>query len=116
MLTGSFFILLIASCYYDKEEELYGTAECSTDNVTFNETILKIIEDNCYQCHDSANNFGGITIEGYDNLKPYVESGALLGVIKRESGFSPMPKNEPPLLECDIEKIEQWINDGAPNN
>ena len=116
ILAYSFFLLLISSCYYDKEEELYGTTECSTDNITFSGAILKIIDDNCYACHDAANNFGGITLEGYDNLKPYVESGALLGVVKRESGYSPMPKNEPPLLECDIEKIEAWIAGGALNN
>lgn len=116
LITICFLSLFIASCYYDKEEELYGTAECSTEGVTFSGNILKIIEDNCYRCHDAANNFGGITIEGYDNLKPYVDSGALIGVIKRENGFSPMPKNEPPLLECDIEKIEVWIMNGALNN
>lgn len=109
-------MLFISACYYDNEVELYGTAECNLDDITFSSTVLKIIEDNCYRCHDAANNFGGITLEGYTNLKPYAESGALLGVIKRESGYSPMPKNEAPLLDCEIEKIEAWINAGALNN
>jgi len=110
------FLICLASCYYDNEEELYGTTECATDNITYNGAVLKIIDDNCFRCHDAASNFGGITLEGYDNLKTYVESGELLGVIKRESGFSPMPKNEPPLRDCDIEKIETWIVEGALNN
>ena len=109
-------LLFVVSCYYDNEEELYGTTECNTEGVTYSQTVLPIIENNCYRCHDAASNFGNITIEGYDNLLTIVESGALIGVIKREQGYSPMPKNEPPLLECDIEKIETWINDGAPNN
>jgi hypothetical protein len=116
ILIFSFLTLLVASCYYDNEEELYGTTECSTENVTYSGNVLKIIDDNCYRCHDAANNFGGITLEGYDNLKAYADSGALLGVIKRESGYSPMPKNEPPLVTCDIEKIEVWIANGALNN
>ncbi len=109
-------ILFWTSCYYDSEEELYGSSNCNTNEVTFSSDILKIIDNNCYSCHDSANNFGGVTLEGFEKLKSYVDSGVLLGVVKQESGFSPMPKNAPPLLDCEIEKIEAWINDGAKNN
>ena len=111
-----FAVTLLTSCYYDVEEELYGTTACSTDGMTYSGDVLGIISANCYKCHDAANNFGNITLEGYDNLKKYVDSGQLLGVIKRQPGFSPMPKNEPPLVDCDIAKIEQWIADGALNN
>ena len=105
--------LSISSCYYDVEENIYPTVECDTTNISYTETILPIISNNCYACHDQASNFGGITLEGYDRLKTYVDNGGLLGVIKHESGFSPMPKNQAKLIDCDIEKIETWINDGA---
>lgn len=107
---------LFSACYYDVEEELYGTLQCNTDGVTYNGEVLSIISSNCYKCHDAANNFGNITLEGFDNLKKYVDNGQLLGAIRREPGYSPMPKNESPLLECDIAKIEKWISDGALNN
>lgn len=110
------FALFIAGCYYDTEEELYPTIECATQNVSYSETVLPIIRDNCYACHDAANNFGNITVEGYDLLINFVNNGQLLGVIKHESGYSPMPKNVPMLLECEIEKIEAWVNAGAINN
>ncbi len=106
----------VAGCYYDNEEDLYGTAECSLDSVTYSATVLPILKNNCYKCHDAANNFGGITLEGYDKVKSYAQSGLLLGVIKHQSGFPAMPKNEPKLLDCHIQKIEKWITDGALNN
>lgn len=110
------FIVGLSSCYYDVEEEIYPTTECTKADMSFQTDILPILEDNCYECHDAANNFGGITLEGHNQLKTYVNNGELLGVIKHESGFSPMPKNATKLLDCEIEKIEAWIIDGAPNN
>lgn len=104
------------ACYYDSEEDLYGTPDCNLEDVGYLNSVLPIVESKCYGCHDQASNFGNITLEGYDRLKDYVDNGQLLGVIKHESGFSPMPKNLPQLLDCEIEKIETWINAGALNN
>ena len=105
-----------SSCYYDSEEDLYGTIECNLDNIEYMATVLPIISDNCYGCHDQASNFGNITLEGYDALKTYVDNGQLIGSINHQSGFSPMPKNLAKLLDCEIEKIEAWISAGALNN
>lgn len=108
--------LFASSCYYDTEENLYGTIECSLEDIGYTATILPIIQDNCYTCHDKASNFGNITLEGYDELKKYVDNGQLLGAINHKSGFSPMPKNLAKLLDCEIEKIEAWVTEGALNN
>jgi len=40
----------------------------------------------------------------------------LMGTIKHESGWSPMPKNGNKLSDCKIQKIDRWILDGTPNN
>lgn len=109
-------LISISSCYYDVEEEIYPTIDCLTDDMSYVNDILPIISDNCFRCHDAANNFGNITLEGYDLLKSRVDNGQLLGAIKHEEGFSPMPQNATKLLDCNIEKIEAWINNGAPNN
>ncbi len=103
-------------CYYDVEEELYPTTGCSTDDMSYQNDILPLIDTNCYQCHDAANNFGGITLEGYDALKTYADNGQLVGVISHAAGFSPMPQGDPKLLDCEIEKIEAWISQGTLNN
>lgn len=107
---------LLSGCYYDSEELLYTTTECATDGVTFSGTVVPILVENCFRCHDAANNFGGITLEGYDQVKRFADSGQLVGAISHTAGFSAMPKNAPQLVECNIEKIAAWVDAGAPNN
>lgn len=107
---------LFNGCYYDVEEDFVMPGDCMTENVTYRSDILNIVSNRCYKCHAAALNLGNVTLEGYDRIKIYVQSGRLLGAIRRESGFSPMPQNEAMLPECDIMKIETWINNGAPNN
>lgn len=109
-------ISLLYSCYYDVEEEIYPTIECAVDDVRYSEHVLPIIQNNCYSCHDANSNFGGVTLEHFDQLKRYVDNGKLLGVMKHQPGFSPMPKNAAQLVKCDIEKIEAWVNAGANDN
>jgi hypothetical protein len=115
-----FFLAALAlswgGCYYDIEEELYPSVECQTDNLSFQSDIAPIIQRNCLGCHSQAANQGNVVLEGYNRLKTYVDNGKLQGVINHRAGFSPMPKNQPKLLECEIAKIEQWIADGALDN
>lgn len=106
----------VSSCYYDVEEELYPSIECMDENMSYQTDILPIIETDCFGCHSAAANFGNVTLEGYNNLLTYVNDGTLIGVIKHESGFSPMPKGAAKLLDCEIAKIEAWIIDGALDN
>jgi hypothetical protein len=107
---------ILGGCYYDVGEELYPTLECNTANVTYSGVVEPLLKSKCYKCHDAANNNGNITLEGYGDLKKYVDSGQLLGAVKHSAGYSPMPKNEAQLVECDLQKIEQWITDGALQN
>jgi len=116
LISFSMIALMATSCYYDKEETLYPTIECQTNNVRYSVEVSEILDASCMTCHSAAANFGNITLEGYENLKTYVDNGQFLGSIKHEDGFSAMPKGTAKLLDCNIEKIEQWIADGAPNN
>lgn len=109
-------LLLIAGCYYDVEEEIYPRTGCQTEDLSYTRDIAPLLQRQCLDCHRASANFGNVTLEGYDNVLRYVESGQLLGVIRHEPGFSPMPKDRPQLVACEIEKIETWIADGAPDN
>ncbi|MBX2872366.1 MAG: hypothetical protein KTR30_09710 [Saprospiraceae bacterium] len=110
-------IALLQACTYNSEEDLYpGGDVCDTSDVSYNQDVLPILVNNCYVCHDNTNRQGGIILEGYDQLKTHVNSGRLIGAIRRESGFSPMPQGSPALPDCQIETIAQWITDGAPEN
>ncbi len=118
LLSTSICILFLsAACQYNVEEELYPETDgCNLNNITYSKEVTDVLRNNCYSCHDQQNRTSGIVLEGYDNLIKYVDNGRLLGAIRREPGFSPMPQNAPKLLDCDIDKIAQWIDDGAPDN
>lgn len=109
-------LLTAISCAYNVEEELYPPDECNTTSLSYSVDIAPIIETRCFECHDEQAVPSGIRLDGYDNLKAMVDIGRLLGAIRHESGFSPMPKDQGKLPECEILKIQQWVQDGALNN
>lgn len=117
-LSLTIFLLFIgfAACTYNSEEELYPNPECQILNMSYVDDVLPILETHCFPCHSRAANFGNITLEGYDNLIDFVDDQSLLGSIQHESGYSAMPQGQAMLIECNIEKIKSWINDGAPEN
>ena len=108
-------VLATAGCYYDIEEELYPGG-CQIGMVTYTETVVPILERECYTCHDALSQNGGINLEGYDNVLIQVENGRLLGAIRHEAGFSPMPDGRPKIDACSIGKIEKWVDEGALDN
>lgn len=106
----------VSSCYYHSEEELYGKEPCITTNVSFAQDINPILINHCLSCHfDGSVLGGGIILEGYIAVMPYVQSKALVGAIKHE-GFAAMPKDQPKLDDCKISLIEAWVKAGAPDN
>lgn len=108
--------LYAAGCYYDVEEELYPKTDCDTSAVTYSATVQPIISNRCYVCHGAGINLGNVTLEGYDNIKNYALNGDLLGAIKHQPGYSPMPQSGGMLPDCEIQKIEAWIAGGALQN
>ncbi len=117
LLFASVFIMAITGCYYDKEEVLYpNAAACDTSGVTYSGTVSVIMQQSCLSCHSAASAQGNVVLAAYNDVKTYAQSGALVGVIKHSSGYSPMPKGGNKLKACDIRKIELWIANGTPNN
>jgi len=111
------FFFSLHSCYYDNVEELYPQAPaCDTANVTYSATVWPIIETNCTGCHNAGFPSGNISLSNYDEIVAAVQNGSLLGTIRHENGWSPMPKGGGKLADCDIKKIETWVNAGTPNN
>jgi mono/diheme cytochrome c family protein len=112
-------VALLSSCYYDNEEDLYGgiTPACDTTQVTFAGTIFPILEQaNCVSCHSGTAPSAGIRLDSHAEVIKHANSGALLGVIRHEPAWSPMPKGGNKLSDCTISKIETWVSQGSPNN
>ena len=108
-------ILLIASCYYDKEEQLYPqlNSACDTTNVRFSTKIQPILSLYCYGCHSNANaaSFGNnIKLENYSDV--VVNINRVYGAIMHQTGYSPMPKNGSMLSDCSRTMFAIWIRNG----
>lgn len=115
-----FSVLVLASCYYDKEEELYpsptGSSGCDTTAMTYATNIKPIFDQSCALagCHDATTKSSGYDLSDYTGSAAAAKSARFLGAINHSTGFSPMPKGMAKLSDCNISKITAWINAGTP--
>lgn len=122
LLTFALMPFFLTGCYYDKEELLYPVSNvCDTTSVSYSLMVEPIVKSNCYTCHSNAvaqTAGAGISLEGHANFSGFVTNNTtkFLNAVKHEPGASPMPKGGNKLPNCDISKIEAWINQGAQNN
>lgn len=114
--------VIATSCYFDKKDQIYpqaSTSTCDTTNVTYSAVVAPIIQTNCASCHATAVarlSGGGIILDNYTSLKPYVTNNFLLNSILQNGTVLAMPLNGPKINACSIKKISVWINNGALNN
>lgn len=110
--------LIVSSCYYDNEEDLYPglSGQCDTTGVTYAEVVAPILASNCNTCHNPSTASGDVILSTYEGLKTVVNSGIFRKAINHESGATPMPQNGNKLPACELLKIDAWINQGAPQN
>lgn len=116
MFLGFMLLFVCFSCTFNNEEELYPNDDCNITDVRFSSDMVPILERHCLGCHNSTSKQGNVSLDVHSDVVFNVQKGALLGSIKRESGWSPMPKGAPMLSDCEIKKIEAWIELGSPNN
>lgn len=119
LILVSVLLFFLSSCYYDNKEDLYQYAQtepCVIASAVYSSEIVQIMASECYSCHSNVDQQGNINLEGYDNVKKYVDDGSLLGSIEHTGGFSVMPPSGVKIPKCDIEKVRLWINEGALNN
>ena len=107
---------VLFSCKYDNEKDLYPDNSCITIDMSYSNNISTILQDyGCISCHNTINPQGGVNLEGYNEIKVWVDNSRLTKSINH-NGASPMPKDQAKMDTCDIRKIESWISDGARNN
>ncbi len=113
----AFLCLAVAGCSKENETALRGNSgnTCDTVNMTYSADVLPIIQRNCYACH-SNEQMTGVSLGNYTALKVQADNGNLIGVINHASGYPAMPEGGAKLSDCDINKIQDWINHGAQNN
>lgn len=89
---------------------------CVTVDMSFNNDIRPILQTYCIGCHGPVNPGGGYNFSNFSGVSVVVNNNKLLGSIRREVGFSPMPQGGAPLPQCSIDKITAWIAQGAKDN
>jgi hypothetical protein len=113
------------SCYYDKESVLYPTGTtttttCDTTTAKFATFVSPLMVSKCATsgCHNATSASAGANLSTHTSIKAYITSNkaAFLGSMKFSSAFSNMPKGGSKLPDCDIKKLEVWINAGMQNN
>lgn len=90
----------------------YCSSVCDSTKFTYSADISKIISTNCISCHNS----GTVLLNSHSNVQTYALNGRLMGALKHLSGFQPMPNSTNFLSDCELKKIQKWIDNGAPNN
>lgn len=112
--------LSFSSCYYDKEDLLYGgkNVPCTDTSSTasYAQKVVPILQQYCYSCHTGGFPSGGIAMGTYATDKAIGQNGKLYGSISYAPGYSPMPKGMAKMTSCQIATIKKWIDTGMPNN
>ncbi|MCX6280699.1 MAG: cytochrome c [Bacteroidetes bacterium] len=118
LVIWSSLMLLFNACYNDNEYDLYpfSGAQCDSTNVSYSKTIVPITSANCNSCHSTSNPSGNVITDTWAGLSKVANNGKLWGGVNWEPGYVTMPNLGVKLSACDLGKIKNWINQGAPNN
>ncbi len=84
---------------------------CDTSQVIFPGSVEPIFRKYCYGCHSGASTSGGIDLTNFDQLALLIDNGALLGSVRHDAGFAPMPYGGNKLSDCEITTLAIWTRD-----
>jgi hypothetical protein len=101
-------IFLVLSCSKESND-----TPCDISNINYEGTI-KALFSSCaiVGCHNSGATAGSLA--NYTDAKTMGLGGKLLGALKHQASFTPMPQGAAKWNDCDISKVENWIDAGFP--
>ena len=84
---------------------------------TYAAVVAPLLDARCRGCHGTAfqTRGGGTDLSTYAAVAK-VPASLLLGTVQHEPGFSAMPKGGAKLSDCDIARLQGWVDAGRPNN
>ena len=94
-------------------DENFSGCDLSTE-VTFSSFINPLIANYCKGCHSGSNPNGNISLENYQDIRSIALDGRLYNSLVKSSNW--MPKGGARLDDCRLQKIQSWIDAGAPQN
>ena len=128
-LKNTFWVALIAislfgsiSCTFENEEDYFGEPQCDTllvnrDTIeVYYNDLTYIFTDVCAVCHNSSATYrDGIVMDSYENVVSSINTEKVIPAIQHTGKYK-MPYNLPKLQECEIQRIEVWIENGMLEN
>lgn len=98
------------------------TQTCDTLSVNYQIDIQPIFSTNCYSCHSTATNNGGLNLEDTFSLKKYLTYGfrgdgiygSKLYHCMTHSNYAPQMPPTYMVDSCSLMKIKHWLNVGGP--
>lgn len=112
-----FFLIVIAltlqSCYNDSEEAVYGVVDCDVTDVTFTTDVSPIINSSCATtgCHVSGGSGPG-NFNDFNDLSSKIADGSFQNRVLVQMTMPPSV----PLQDCELDILQAWIDNGAPND
>jgi hypothetical protein len=91
------------------------SAGCDSTNVTYTSSINPIVQSWCIGCHSGSNPANGLSLETYTEVVACAKNNRLMGALRHDSGYYPMPKGGEMLSPCEINLFQKWITLGEPN-
>ena len=103
----------IATMSCNKDDDDGGSTGLDCNTVKYSTSILPILESSCNisPCHDANSPNGDFT--DYAGLETLAKDGTMKQLVLVDKT---MPKSGDALTMTQLEKIECWINAGAPDN
>lgn len=111
LLITAWLILVALSYQYHNEEELYPACEV-TENISFSNHILPLVQMECATAGCHVTGTGRVVLTEYTQIKGVAEDGRLRHLAITSRSMPP----ERPLTNCQVELIRIWIEEGALNN
>jgi hypothetical protein len=115
-----FFVLIVTSlatsCYYDNAEDLYQNfpKDCDVTAVSYSMDIEPILNQSCLGCHGSTAPQAGLDLSTHANV--FANKEKVRDRINRPIGDPLVMPQGGPMIKCNIDKINAWIDQGALNN
>jgi hypothetical protein len=106
-------------CYYDNFDEVHPIiTRCdTTGTITYDSDIRNIFSGSCgsgdVSCHKTGN-AADVNLDNFFDARDLATNGDLMGSILHLSGYKPMPSGGGSLSDCDIQKVQAWVNRDEP--
>ncbi|ULC59871.1 hypothetical protein MBM09_02560 [Flaviramulus sp. BrNp1-15] len=112
--------LLILSCSNDSESDLINVPDDSNGNgsqttVNYTDDISPIMQSSCVGCHGAPPTNGApFSLVTFSQVSQRANS--ILSAMSKQSGTPGAMPTSGRLPQATIDLVQQWINDGKPEN